>query len=144
MELPKIDDKKFFAKDIDKWNTTDFHEYMGVYHEIMFGVPYVPMGTWQAEKGMLGRFVGTTRKEGEVSKRVAKRFIDKMFATFKPTGGYVGVSFGFLHSYRKSDIQIAIKEERDGANNPYDLLTLYGKEEEKTVEVDYGALADLL
>lgn len=99
-----------------EWNTTSFHDYLADEHKRRFGVDYAPFGTWQAEKGMLGRLIGTARKPGTHDKALVKRFIDACFDEYKPTAQWPGISFGFMWTYKKPVMQRlqaeALKSER--------------------------------
>lgn len=102
-KLPPASDWQ--ARFIDDWNTTTFHNYLSDKHSEIFGCEYVPFRGWQAEKGILGRLIGTRSKSGTHSKELIKRFIDETFADYKPTKQYPGTSFGFMHSYRRNVLQ---------------------------------------
>ncbi|PAD62228.1 hypothetical protein CHH92_01810, partial [Bacillus sonorensis] len=97
-------------KPVSKWNVRDFQAYLKAEHERLFGVPYVPMRGWQAEAGMLGRWVGTKRKPGEYGPEVTKRFIDLCFAEYRLTAEYPGISFGFMQTYMGRNLQRAVAE----------------------------------
>ncbi|MED2979532.1 hypothetical protein P4284_22995 [Bacillus swezeyi] len=97
-------------KPVSKWNTRDFQAYLKAEHERLYGVPYVPMRGWQAEAGMLGRWVGTKRKPGEYGPEVTKRFIDLCFAEYRPNPQYPGVSFGWMKTYMGRNLQRAVVE----------------------------------
>ncbi|MCY8570334.1 hypothetical protein [Bacillus haynesii] len=99
-------------KPVSKWNTRDFQAYLKAEHERRYGVPYVPMRGWQAEAGMLGRWVGTKRKPGEYGPEVTKRFIDLCFAEYRPTEEWPGVSFGFMQKWMGRNLQRAVAEIR--------------------------------
>ncbi|ASB87664.1 hypothetical protein [Bacillus sonorensis] len=99
-------------KPVSKWNVRDFQAYLKAEHERLFGVPYVPMRGWQAEAGMLGRWVGTKRKPGEYGPEVTKRFIDLCFAQYRPTADWPGVSFGFMQKWMGRNLQRAVAEIR--------------------------------
>ena len=99
------------ARDIEDWNVTTFHAYMVDKHKEMFGCEYVPFRGWQAEKGMLGRLIGTRTRAGTHDKAMIKRFIDEGFKSYKPTPQYPGTSFGFLYSYRRNILQQLEAEE---------------------------------
>ncbi|MCF7618541.1 hypothetical protein L3137_14895 [Bacillus sonorensis] len=51
-------------KPVSKWNTSHFQAYLKAEHERLYGVPYAPFRGYQAEAGMLGRWVGTKRNTG--------------------------------------------------------------------------------
>ena len=93
------------ARDIEDWNVTTFHAYMVDKHREMFGCEYVPFRGWQAEKGMLGRLIGTRGRPGTHDKAMIKRFIDEGFKSYKPTAQYPGTNFGFLYTYRRNILQ---------------------------------------
>ena len=97
-------------KPVSKWNVRDFQSYLKAEHERLYGVPYVPMRGYQAEAGMLGRWVGTKRKPGEYGPEVTKRFIDLCFAEYRPTAEYPGISFGFMQTYMGRNLQRAVAE----------------------------------
>jgi len=99
-------------KPISKWNTRDFQTYLKAEHERLYGVPYVPMRGWQAEAGMIGRWVGTKRKPGEYGPEVTKRFIDLCFAEYRPNPQYPGVSFGWMKAWMGRNLQRAVAEIR--------------------------------
>ncbi|MDR4959655.1 hypothetical protein [Bacillus sonorensis] len=99
-------------KPVSKWNVRDFQAYLKAEHERLFGVPYVPMRGWQAEAGMLGRWVGTKRKPGEYGPEITKRFIDLCFAQYRPTADWPGVSFGFMQKWMGRNLQRAVAEIR--------------------------------
>lgn len=96
--------------EVEKWNTSHFQAYLKAEHERLYGVPYVPMRGWQAEAGMLGRWVGTKRKPGEYGPEVTKRFIDLCFAEYRPTAEWPGISFGFMKTYMGRNLQRAVAE----------------------------------
>lgn len=123
-------------KNLNDWNVKDFHDYMGDKHKEMFGIAYQPFINWGAEKGLLGTFVGTARKKGEVSKEVAKRFIDIIFAEHKPTPRYPGVSFGSNYTHRKYLIQRAEMEIHNEQQK------VVKKEQEQ--KINYDDLSNLL
>src|SRR5690625_3678551 len=109
-KLPPASDWQ--SRNIDDWNTTTFHAYMQSRHRELFGCEYVPFRGWQAEKGMLGRLIGTRQRKGTHDKAIIKRFIDEGFKSYKPTAQYPGTSFGFLYSYRRNILQRLEAEDR--------------------------------
>lgn len=135
---------KYLSKPLEDWNTRDFHSYMSDKHMEMFGIPYQPYINWGAERGMLGTFIGTKKKSPEVSKAVAKRFIDKIFEEHKPTEKFPGVNFGSNYSHRKYLIQQASMEvQRAGGKLPEQKADT--KEVEPEVdEALYQRLSELL
>lgn len=121
-------------KPLEEWNTTDFHNHIIKKTKEIYGLSYQPFGGWGAEKGMLGRFIGTKTKPGEVSKEVAYLFIEMMFEDYKPTPKYPIPSFGFYYTYKKwmiTKAEMELKEYND-----------MKAEQEK--EVDYSSLSNLL
>lgn len=135
---------KYLEKPLEDWNTKDFHDYMCDKHLEMFGIRYQPYINWGAEKGMLGTFIGTKTKKPEVSKAVAKRFIDIVFDTHRPTKDYPGVNFGSNYSHRKFLIQQAEADvQRAGgsfAGSTENKTTSVPKEDEEL----FDRLSDLL
>ena len=93
------------ARDIEDWNVTTFHAYLADKHREMFGCEYVPFRGWQAEKGMLGRLIGTRGRPGTHDKAMIKRFIDEAFDDYRPSKKYPGTSFGFIYAYRRYILQ---------------------------------------
>ncbi|WP_033575330.1 hypothetical protein [Bacillus amyloliquefaciens] len=113
------------TKPVAKWNTRDFQAYLKAEHERLYGVPYVPMRGYQAEAGMLGRWVGTKRKPGAYGPGITKRFIDMCFADYKPSIEWPGVSFGWMQTYMGRNLQRAVsavlaEEARGKRNNDVD------------------------
>ena len=108
-KLPPANDWQ--ARNINDWNVTTFHAYLADKHREMFGCEYVPFRGWQAEKGMIGRLIGTQTKKGTHDKAMIKRFIDEAFKTYKPTKEFPGTSFGFIYSYRRQILQRLEAEE---------------------------------
>ena len=94
-------------KPVEKWNVRDFHAYMQAEHLRRYGVSYAPMRSWRTEQGLLGNIVGTAKKEGTHDKALIKRFIDRCFASYKPTAQYPGISFGFMWTYMQRELQLA-------------------------------------
>lgn len=95
------------TKPVEKWNVRDFHAYMQAEHLRKFGVSYAPMRSWRTEQGLLGNIIGTAKKEGTHDKALIKRFIDRCFASYKPTAQYPGISFGFMWTYMQRELQMA-------------------------------------
>lgn len=113
------------TKPVAKWNTRDFQAYLKEEHERLYGVPYAPFRGYQAEAGMLGRWVGTKRKPGEHGPEITKRFIDMCFADYKPSIEWPGVSFGWMQTYMGRNLQRAVsavqaEEARGKRNNDVD------------------------
>src|SRR5690625_4666098 len=122
------------ARQIEDWNVTTFHAYLADKHRDMFGCEYVPYRGWQAEKGMLGRLIGTRTRAGTHDKAIIKRFIDEVFKSYKPTPQYPGTNFGFLYSYRRNILQ---RLEAEAGRKER------GNQAEMTAE-DYDRLSDWL
>ncbi|WP_230122501.1 hypothetical protein [Bacillus velezensis] len=80
------------SKPVANWNTRDFQAYLA--EQRLYDVPYAPFRGYQAEAGMLGRWVGTKQKPGAYGPEITKRFIDLCFAEYKPSLEYPGLSFG--------------------------------------------------
>src|SRR5699024_8420579 len=135
-KLPPANDWQ--ARAIEDWNVTTFHTYLADKHKELFGCEYVPFRGWQAEKGMIGRLVGTRTRAGTYDKATIKRFIDEGFKSYKPTPQYPGTSFGFLYSYRRNILQRLEAEEAAKARRDE-----RGKQAEMTTE-DYDRLSDWL
>lgn len=102
--------KHYSEKPIEKWNVNDFVAYMDDLHQELFGIPYAPMRSWSAERGLLGNAIGTTKKAGKHDKEVIKRFIDETFRNYTPTQQYPGTSFMFMYTYRQQDLQRITKD----------------------------------
>ena len=100
-------ERKYETKPIEKWNVNDFMQYFGDQHLKRFEVEYMPMGSWAAERGLIGNTIGTQKKAGKVDKAVFKRFLDICLDEYKPTRQYPGTSIGFLITYRKNVLQRA-------------------------------------
>ena len=100
-------ERKYETKPIEKWNVNDFMQYFGDQHLERFEVEYMPMGSWAAERGLIGNTIGTQKKAGKVDKAVFKRFLDICLDEYKPTRQYPGTSIGFLITYRKNVLQRA-------------------------------------
>ncbi|MCU7556601.1 hypothetical protein [Macrococcus capreoli] len=96
-------------KPVEKWNVRNLTDYLCDEHRNRFGIDYAPFGSWQAERGTIGRVFGTARKEGTHNKRLIKEWIDYVFETYKPSQQYPGISFGFAWKYRQSDLQVVQK-----------------------------------
>lgn len=94
---------------IDKWNVGHFHAYLADEHLRRYGVSYMPFRGWTAEKGIIGRYIGTARKQGMYPKEIVKDFIDRCFDEWRPNAQYSGVSFGFMSTYMTRHLQDAEK-----------------------------------
>ncbi|TFI46268.1 hypothetical protein E4O93_18750, partial [Diaphorobacter sp. DS2] len=97
--------KTYHDKPVAKWNVRDMLAYLGDEHKRRFGVDYQPFGTWAAERGQLGNWVGTAKKRGKYGAEFTKRFIDVCLAEYRPTRDYPGINFGFMVAYMKRNIQ---------------------------------------
>ena len=107
--------KTYHDKDVQDWNVNDFIRYMDDLHQELFGLEYLPHGSWSAERGRIGRDIGTQRKAGKYDKEVIKRFIDHCFKTYQPSVKYPGTNYGFCATYRRQDLQriiLAVEQER--------------------------------
>lgn len=91
--------------DVSKWNTRHFHDYLRDEHKRLYNVDYTPFRGYQAEAGMLARYIGTARKPGQYDKALVKAFIDACFAEYKPSADYPGLSFGFMQTYMTRHLQ---------------------------------------
>ena len=103
--------KKYDELPVDKWNTRHFAHYLADEHKRLYGVDYVPFRGYQAEAGILGRYIGTTKKPGLYDKALVKAFIDACFAEYKPSAQYPGLSFGFMSTYMTRNLQRLQAEE---------------------------------
>lgn len=101
---------------VEKWNTAHFKYYLVDEHKRRYGVDYVPFRGYQAEAGMLGRFIGTAKREGQYDKATVKAFIDACFDEYKPSAQYPGLSFGFMQTYMMRNMQRIQAEESRKAN----------------------------
>lgn len=105
-------------KPVEKWNVRDFHSYLQAEHLRRFGVSYAPMRSWRTEQGLLGNIVGTAKKVGSHDKAVIKAFIDRCFASYKPTVQYPGISFGFMWTWMQRELPLAeldVKQAQESA-----------------------------
>lgn len=97
--------KHYSEKEVAQWNVRDMSQYLGDEHKRRFGVDYQPFGTWAAERGQLGNWIGTAKKRGKYGAEFTKRFIDVCLAEYRPTRDYPGINFGFMVAYMKRNIQ---------------------------------------
>ena len=97
--------KHYTELPVAKWNTRHFRDYLVDEHKRRYGVDYVPFRGYQAEAGMLGRFIGTAKREGQYDKATVKAFIDACFDEYKPSAQYPGLSFGFMQTYMMRNMQ---------------------------------------
>lgn len=133
--LPHATDWK--ERHIDDWNTTTFHAYLADKHEEVYGITYVPMRSWQVEKGLLGNYIGTARKKGTHDKAIVKAWIDECFRTHKASAQYPGLSFGFIAGYKKYELQRVegrAKEERVAADKIAEWKRLESESSEDIIE----------
>ncbi|SER88587.1 hypothetical protein [Psychrobacillus sp. OK032] len=89
----------------EKWNTAHFRNYLVDEHKRRYGVDYVPFRGFNAEAGMLGRYIGTAKREGQYDKALVKAFIDACFDEYKPSAQYPGLSYGFMVTYMTRHLQ---------------------------------------
>lgn len=108
--------KHYTELPVADWNTTHFRNYLTDEHKRRYGVDYVPFRGFNAEAGMLGRFIGTARKPGQYDKALVKAFIDACFDEYKPTPQYPGLSFGFMSTYMTRHLQRLQAESQRSAN----------------------------
>jgi len=108
--------KHYTELPVDKWNTAHFRNYLVDEHKRRYGVDYVPFRGFNAEAGMIGRYIGTTRKPGQYAKTLVKAFIDACFDEYKPTEKYPGLSFGFMSTYMTRHLQRLQAEESRKVN----------------------------
>lgn len=105
-------------KSVEDWNVNHFIAYADDLHQELFGVPYEPMRSWSAERGIISQAIGTKTKPGKYDKEVFKRFIEYTFKNYKPTQQYPGTSIMFMYTYRKSDLQrITLEVEQERKEN---------------------------
>ena len=97
--------KKYDELPVEKWNTAHFTRYLIAEHKRIIGIDYTPFRGYQAEAGMLARYIGTTRKPGQYDKALVKAFIDACFAEYKPSAQWPGLSFGFMQTYMTRNLQ---------------------------------------
>lgn len=103
--------KKYDELPVDKWNTAHFTQYLKAEHKRLYNVDYTPFRGYQAEAGILGRYIGTAKKPGLYAKPLVKAFIDACFAEYKPSAQYPGISFGFMSTYMTRNLQRLQAEE---------------------------------
>lgn len=103
--------KKYDEIEVTAWNTRHFANYLADEHKRLYGIDYVPFRGYQAEAGMLARYIGTAKKPGLYAKPLVKAFIDACFAEYKPTREYPGLSFGFMSTYMTRNLQRLQAEE---------------------------------
>lgn len=117
-------------KTLDDWNTNDLLKYMEDRHRELFNCEYQPFGSWQMERGMIGRAFGTTKRSGDYPKIVIKAFVDYCFNNFKPNAKYKGVSFGFIFTYQKNVLQV-IEEKYNRKQADKKKVDQFSKKEDK-------------
>ena len=108
--------KHYTELPVDKWNTTHFRNYLTDEHKRRYGVDYVPFRGFNAEAGMIGRYIGTARKPGQYDKALVLAFINACFDEYKPTPQYPGLSFGFMSTYMTRNLQRLQAESQRSAN----------------------------
>lgn len=92
---------------IEKWNAAHFQKYLQEKHVERYGIHYVNTGGVVAERNLIAKYIGTTRKSGMYSKSTIKAFIDECFMQYKPTQQYPGLSFWFMVTYMSRLLQQA-------------------------------------
>ena len=97
--------KKYDEIDVSKWNTVHFTQYLKAEHKRLYNVDYTPFRGYQAEAGILGRYIGTAKKPGLYDKALVLAFIDACFSEYKPTREYPGISFGWMTVYMTRVLQ---------------------------------------
>lgn len=102
--------KRYDELPVSDWNTRHFAHYLAEEHRKHYGIDYVPFRGYQAEAGILARYIGTAKKPGAYDKDVVKAFIDACFAEYKPNAQYPGLSFGFMTTYMNRNLQRAQAE----------------------------------
>lgn len=115
-------------KPVEKWNVKNLTDYLCDEHSKRFGIDYAPFGSWQAERGTIGRVFGTAKKDGTHDKRLIYDWINYVFETYKPSAQYPGISFGFAWKYRQGDLQVVQKRKIN---------------EEKTKEIESQSVDDV-
>lgn len=95
---------KYHEKPVQDWNVKNFTDYLVDTTREKFGVTYAPMGKgslqqrWAVERGQLKNMISKHGAE------VVKAFIDYCINEYTPTKAYPYINFGFMYSYRTSDI----------------------------------------
>lgn len=92
---------------IEKWNAAHFQVYLADEHIKHYGIQYASAGSVIAERNLIAKYIGTTRKPGTYSKETLKAFIDACFTQYKPTPQYPGLSFWFMAQYMTRWLQQA-------------------------------------
>jgi len=103
--------KRYDEIEVTAWNTRHFANYLADEHKRLYRIDYVPFRGYQAEAGILGRYIGTAKKPGLYDKALVKAFIDACFAEYKPSAQYPGLSFGFMSTYMTRNLQRLQAEE---------------------------------
>lgn len=103
--------KKYDEIDVTAWNTAHFTQYLKAEHKRLYNVDYTPFRGYQAEAGILGRYIGTAKKPGLYDKALVLAFIDVCFAEYKPSAQWPGLSFGFMSTYMTRNLQRLQAEE---------------------------------
>lgn len=92
---------------IDKWNAAHFQAYLTDEHVKHYGIQYASAGSVVAERNLIAKYIGTTRKPGMYRKETLKAFIDACFTQYSPTQQYPGLSFWFMQEYMTRLLQQA-------------------------------------
>ena len=103
--------KKYDEIDVTAWNTRHFTDYLKAEHKRLYNVDYTPFRGYNAEAGILGRYIGTAKKPGLYDKALVKAFIDVCFSEYKPSAQWPGLSFGFMSTYMTRNLQRLQAEE---------------------------------
>ncbi|PAE24014.1 hypothetical protein [Bacillus sp. 7894-2] len=105
--MPKISTKDWRNLSIEKWNTSTIHAYLIDRNKELYGVTYEPFGSgpvsrrWATEKGQIKNALTT------YGAPVVKEYIDRCFASHKLNPKYPVLSFGFMFSYLRTELQQA-------------------------------------
>lgn len=121
--------KSYAETPLDAWNTRHFQQYLADEHVKHYGITYVSRMPYRAEAGLIGGYIGTARKAGKFPKAVVKRFIDRCFASYRPTEQFPGLSFWFMHTYMSGELQkaqIDVKRAEETAKMTQEMEDLSG------------------
>jgi hypothetical protein len=105
MAKPKANDWQ--ARDISDWNTTTVHAYLIDINKEKYGASYLPFGKgsvkqrWSAEKGQAKHALETYGPE------VVREFIDICFGKHRTTDQYPTMTFGYIFTYYRPELQQA-------------------------------------
>jgi hypothetical protein len=102
-----VDTKDWRNLPIEKWNTTTVHAYLIDVNKEKYGATYLPFGKgsvsqrWSAEKGQVKHALETYGPE------VIREFIDICFRKHRTTKQYPTMSFGYIFTYYRPELQQA-------------------------------------